>query len=150
MERLRTGSDEPPKVLLMAMSPRLKKATFVEYDCWQSGRKTHPFRLLASTLRALAPFPGPQWPCFQNLKIVFVGHHFELRHPHDAYYPHSYVIAPLFLLPALEELHLGLLIGNEHDPEFDLGNDDEDGENPEPYIWEWETARSSCQKLTCK
>ena len=60
MERLRTGSDESPKVLLMAMSPRLKKAAFVEYDCWQSGRKTHPFRLLASTLRRLPSVGDPQ------------------------------------------------------------------------------------------
>lgn len=149
MQRLRSGSDELHKVLLMAMSPRLKKATFVEYDSWQSEEKSHPFRLLSSTLRALALLPSPQWPCFQNLKTVTVGHETELRHPHDSYYPHSRVIAPLFLLPVLEELYLNL-IGEGNDPDSDLENDDEDDENPKPYVWEWETARSSCQKLTCK
>ena len=150
MQRLQSGSDEPQKVLLMAMSPRLKKATFVEYDSWQLVDKSHPFRLLGSALRALAPLPSPQWPCFQYLMTVVVGHYTELRHPHDAFYPHSRVIAPLFLLPAIEELHLHLLMGEENDPETDLENDEEDGEDSEPYVWEWETGRSSCQKLTCK
>lgn len=148
MERLRSGSDEPHKVLLMAMSPRLKKATFVEYDSWQSEERSHPFRLLSSTLRALAPLPSPQWPCFQNLKTVTVGHDTELRHPHDAYYPHSGVIAPIFLLPVLEELHLNLLMREQTHLDSGSENDDEDDENPKPYVWEWETARSSCQKLT--
>lgn len=150
MERLQSGSDEPLKVLLMAMSPTLAKATFVQYDSWQSGERSHPFRLLSSTLRALAPLPSPQWPCFQNLKSIIVGHYTELRHPHDAYYPPSRVIAPLFLLPALEELHLNLLSREENDPESDLENNGEHGETTKPYVWEWETARSSCQKLTCK
>ena len=150
MQRLRSGSDEPSKVLLMATSPRLNKVTFVEYDSWQSEEKSHPFRMLASTLRALAPLPSPQWPCFQKLKTVFVGEHYDLRHPHDAYYPHSCVIAPLFLLPAIEELHLNLLMGEQNDPESDLENDEEDGQDPKPYVWEWEIGRSSCQELTCK
>ena len=34
MDRLLCGSDEPLKVLLMAMSPKLTKVTFVEYDSW--------------------------------------------------------------------------------------------------------------------
>ena len=150
MERLRSGSDEPQKVLLMAMSPRLNKATFVEYDSGQSEERSHPFRLLASTLRALAPLPSPQWPCFQNLKRVFVGCFTKLRHPQDGCYPHSRVIAPLFLLPAIEELHLNLLMGEENDPESDLENDEGDVEGPNPYVWEWEIGRSSCQNLTCK
>ena len=150
MLRLRSGSDELHKVLLMALSPRLKRVTFVEYDSWQTVLKSHPLRLLSSTLRALAPLPSPQWLCFQNLKIVTVGLDTELRHPHDAYYPHSRVVAPLFLLPVLEELYLNLLMGEGNDPDSDLENDDEDDENSKPYIWEWETARSSCQKLTCK
>lgn len=151
MGRLRSGSDEPQKVLLMAMSPRLNKATFVEYDSWQSVIRSHPFRLLASTLRALAPLPSPQWPCFQNVKTVFVGQYTELRHPHDAFYPHSRVIAPLFLLPAIEELHLHLLMGEENDLDSDLENEEEDGdEDPKPYVWEWETGRSSCKKLSCE
>lgn len=149
MERLRSGSDEPQKVLLMAMSPRLTQATFVEYDSWQAGEKSHPFRLLASSLRALAPLPCPEWPCFQNLKTVFVGD-VTLRHSHDPYYPHSRVIAPLFLLPAIEELHLNLLMGEENDAESDLENDEEDGKDSVPYVWEWEIGRSSCQKLACK
>ena len=150
MERLRSGSEEPQKMLLMAMSPRLNKAVFVEYDSWQLENKSHPYRMLGSALRALAPFPSFQWPCFQNLKTVVVGQYSELRHPHDAFYPHSRVIAPLFLLPAIEELHLHLLMGEGNDPESDLENDEEDGEDSEPYVWEWETGRSSCQKLTCK
>lgn len=150
MERLQSGNDEPQKVLLMAMSPRLNKAIFVEYDSWQSGDRSHPFRMLGSALRALAPLPSPLWPCFQNLKTVVVGHYTELRHPHDAFYPHSRVIAPMFLLPVIEELHLHLLMGESNDPESDLENDEEDGEDSEPYVWEWETGRSSCQKLTCK
>ena len=147
MERLHSGSDEPHKVLLMAMSPKLNKAKFVEY---LSEGRGHPFRMLGSALRALAPFPSPQWPCFQNLKTVVVGQYTELRHPHDAFYPHSRVIAPLFLLPAIEELHLHLLMGEGNDPDSDLENDEEDGGDSEPYVWEWETGRSSCQKLTCK
>lgn len=149
MQRLRSGSDEPQKVLLMAMAPRLNKVTFVEYDSWQFEEKSHPLRMLASTLRALAPLSSPQWPCFHNLKTVFVGEYIDLRHPHDAYYPHSRVIAPLFLLPAIETLHFNLLMGEENDPESDLENNEEDGEDPEPYVWEWEIGRSSCRELTC-
>lgn len=149
MERLRSGCDQPQKVLLMAMSPRLNRATFVEYDSWQSGERSHPFRMLGSALRALAPLSSPQWPCLQTLKTVFVGYYTDLRHPHDAFYPHSRVVAPLFLLPAIEELHLHLLMGEENDPESDLEND-EQGEDLKPYVWELETGRSSCQNLSCK
>lgn len=153
MERLQSGSDEPQKVLLMAMSPKLNKAVFVEYDSWRSedrSPRSHPFRMLASTLRALAPLPSPQWPCFQALKRVFVGYCNDSMHPHDVYYPHPRAIAPLLLLPALEELTLNSLRKEENDPESDLENDEEDVGGPDPYIWEWETGRSSCQKLTCK
>lgn len=150
MERLQSGNDEPQKVLLMAVSPKLEKATFVEYDSWESERRSHPLRLLASTLRALAPLPSPQWPCFQNLKTVIVGHDTKLRPPTAAYCPHVRVVAPLFLLPALEELHLNLVMGEEARLVPDGDDDDEDDEIPEPYVWQWETARSSCQKLTCK
>ena len=150
MQRLQSGSDEILKILLMALSPRLNKVTFVEYDSWQSGERSHPFRLLASTLRALAPLPSLQWPCFQNIKTVFVGQYTELRHPHDAYYPHSRVIAPMFLLPAIEDLYFNLLMGEENDPDSDLDNDEEDAKNPAPYVWEYEVGRSSCQNLTCR
>ena len=150
MQRLQCGSDETLKVLLMAMSPRLNKVTFVQYDSWQLEQRSHPLRLLASTLRALAPLPCLQWPSFQNIKIVFVGQFTELRHPHDTYQPHSRVVAPLFLLPAIEDLYFNLLMGEENDPESDLDNDEEDAKKPAPYVWEWEVGRSSCQNLTCR
>ena len=149
MRRLQSGSDEVLKVLLMALSPRLNKVTFVEYA---SGEKSHPFRLLTSTLRALAPLPCLQWPYFQNIKTVFVGQFTELRHTHDAYYPHSRVIAPLFLLPAIEDLYLVWLMGEEidPDPDSDMDNGEEDARIPAPYVWEWEVGRSSCQNLFCR
>ena len=151
MQRLQSGSDEILKVLLMALSPRLNKVTFVEDDTWGSVQKNHQYRLLASTLRALAPLPRLQWPCFQNIKTVFVGQLTELRHPRDAYYPHSRVIAPLFLLPAIEDLYFRFLMGEENDPASDLDEEEEeDAENPAPYLWEWEVGRSSCQNLTCR
>ncbi|KAM0801140.1 hypothetical protein BDR22DRAFT_211074 [Usnea florida] len=148
MRRLQSGSDEVLKVLLMALSPRLNKVTFVEYA---SEEKNHPLRLLTSMLRALAPLPCLQWPCFQNIKTVIVGQYTELRHPNDAYYPHSSVIAPLFLLPAIEDLYLDLLMEEEEsDPDSDLDNDEEDARIPATYVWEWEVGRSSCQNLTCR
>ena len=150
IQRLQSGSDEILKVLLMALSPRLNKVTFLEYDSGEMVQKSHPFRLLASTLRALAPLPCLQWPCFQNIKTVFVGQFPELRHPHSGYYPHPRVIAPLFLLPAIEDLYFNLLTGRWNDPDSDLDNDEEDARIPAPYVWEWEVGRSSCQNLTCR
>ena len=149
MQRLQSGSDEILKVLLMALSPRLSKVTFVEYDTWPSEQKSHSFRLVASTLRALAPLPCLQWPCFQSIKTVFVGQLTELGEPQNAYYPHSRVIAPLFLLPAIEDLSFNLLMGEENDPDSDL-DDDDDAKDYAPYVWEWEVGRSSCQNLTCR
>ena len=150
MDRLLCGSDEPLKVLLMAMSPKLTKVTFVEYDSRRSGDRSHPLRMLSSTLRVLAPLSPPRWPCFQSLKIVNVGIHTELRNPQDGFYPHSSVIAPLFLLPVIEELHLHLLIGEDVDLPSDLENEEGYVQDPKPYVWEWEVGQSSCQKLTCK
>lgn len=141
MERLRSGSDEPLKVLLMAMSPELKKTTIVCWNQFDGEQRSRPFRMLASTLRALAPLPSPQWPCFQNLKTVFVGHYTPLTSMDEYYHPY-HVIAPLFLLPAIEKLHLNSLKQD--------SADENDGEFPKPYIWEWEKGRSSCQELTCK
>ena len=150
MNRLRAGSDEPLKVLLMAMSPRLTKATFVEYGRWQWEEQSHPFRLLASTLRALSPLPPALWPCFQNLKTVYVGFYTELRRPENGFYPDSSVIAPLFLLPAIEELRLHLLMGEDVDQESDREDDEEYVQSPKPYVWGWEVGRSSCRNLACK
>lgn len=140
--RLRSGSDALLKLLLMALSPKLTKVTFVEYDSnWQSRGECHPLGLLVSTLRTLAPLPSPEWPCFQNLKIVYVGYYtkpwyFHRRGGQGSFYPRCIVIAPLLLLPAIEELHLDLLMRSE------------DGQYPKPYIWAWEEGRSSCKKLT--
>ena len=89
MDRLRSGSDEPLTVLLMAMPPMPTKATFVEYDSWQSQERSHPLRMLSSTLRALAPLRPLEWPCFLNLKIVYAGYDTDLTNPDDAFYPHS-------------------------------------------------------------
>ena len=149
MDRLLCGSDEPLKVLLMAMSPKLTKVTFVEYDSWQLGDRSHPFRMLSSTLRALAPLPPPRWPCFQSLKKVYAGLHTKLRSPQDVFYLHPSVIAPLFLLPVIEELHVQFM-GEDFDLPFDL--EDEEGyvQDPKPYVWEWEAGRSSCQELNRK
>ena len=157
MQRLQCGSDEILKVLLIALSPRLNKVTFIQHNDhvtffengnWQWKQRGHPFRLLASTLRALAPLPCLQWPCFQNIKTVFVGQSTELRHPHDTYSPHSRAMAPLFLLPAIEDLYFNLLMGEENDPDSDLENDEEDAKFSAPYVWEWEVGRSSCRNLT--
>ena len=150
MDRLLCGSDEPLKVLLMAMSPKLTKVTFVEYDSWQSGDRSHPFRMLSSTLRALVPLPPPRWPCFQSLKIVNAGIHTKLRNLSDAFYPHSSVIAPLFLLPVIEELYLTGLMGEDVDLPSDLENEEGYVQGLEPYVWEWGVGRSSCQKLVRK
>lgn len=150
MDRLLRGSDEPLKMLLMAMSPKLTKVTFVEYDSRRLGDRSHPFRMLSSTLRGLVPLPAPRWPCFQSLKIVNVGIHTELRNPQDGFYPHSSVIAPLLLLPVIEELYLHLLTGEDVDLPSDLENEEGYVQNPKPYVWEWEVGRSSCQKLICK
>ena len=60
MDRLRSGSDEPLKVLLIAMSPMLTKATFVEYYSGLKQERSHPFRLLSTTLRALAPLQSSE------------------------------------------------------------------------------------------
>ena len=139
---LRSGSDEPLKLLLMALSPKLTKVTFVEYRrSLRTVKEDHPLRWLVSTLRALAPLPNPKWPCFQNLKIVYVGYYTELRNYHGlggqgSFFPRCSAVAPLLLLPAIEELHLNLLMA------------EEDGRYPKPYIWAWEEGRSSCKKLT--
>ena len=152
MERLRSGSDEPLKVLLMAMSSRLKKATIVCWDSDYPNERSRPFRMLASMLRALAPLPSPQWPYFQSLGMVFVGFYVPSTPVDDPIHP-SRVVAPLFLLPAIESLHLNSLKQEQNDPESDLENDENGGEGPVgavPYVWEWETGRSSCQELTCE
>ena len=149
MDRLLCGSDEPLKVLLMAMSPKLTKVTFVEYDSWQSRHRSHPLRMLSSTLRALVPLPPPRWSCFQHLKIVYVGFHTKLRSPRNGFYLHPSFIAPLFLLPVIEELHLRLVTVRAHLPSY---QENEEGyvQDPKPYVWEWEVGRSSCQKLVRK
>lgn len=154
MYRLQVGSDEPLKVLLMAMSPKLTKATFVEYDSWQAGERvgerSYPFRMFASAIRALAPLPYPKWPCFQNLKIVYVGYLSDLRCWNDVSYPLASVIAPLFLLPAIEELYFNFWMGEENESGLDLEDDERKSSEVDPYVWGWELGRSSCQKLTCK
>ena len=141
LERLRSGSDEPLKVLLMAMSPILKKATIVCWDSDETEGRSRPFRMLASMLRALAPLASPQWPYFHSLKTVFIGHYTQFTALDELYHPIR-VVAPLFLLPAIGKLHLNSIY-----KERIYGND---GKDPEPYIWEWEKGRSSCQELICK
>ena len=150
MDRLLRGSDEPLKVLLMAMSPKLTKVTFVEYDSRRLRDRSHPFRMLSSTLRGLAPLPAPSWACFQSLKIVKVGIHTRLRKSEDGFYPHSSVVAPLFLLPVIEALYFHWLKGEDVDLPSDLENEEGYVQDPKPYVWEWEVGRSSCQKLSCK
>lgn len=150
MNRLLSGSDEPLKVLLMAMSPKLTKVTFVEYGDWQFGDRSHPLRMLSSTLRALVPLPAPRWPFFQSLKIVNVGIHTQFRGPQDSFYLHSSDIAPLFLLPVIEELYIHWLMDEDVNVASNLENEESHVQDPQPYIWEWEVGRSSCQKLSCK
>lgn len=153
MDRLQSGSDEPLKVLLMAISPRLSKVTFINYG--HPRLEGHPLRMLSSTLRALAPLRPLEWPCFQNLKTVYVGHRTELRDTHRTF-THSGIVAPFFLLPAIEDLYFHLSSRDEFVREFDRENDEEYSQDGEPYIygkpyiWEWEKGRSSCQKLACE
>ena len=148
LARLRDGSDEVPKVLLMALSPRLKDVSFICYDTWQGPTEfssSHPLRLLSAVLRRLAPLPAQSWPCFQNLRKVTIAQQTELLHPHDAFYIHSRDIAPLFLLPRIEVLQLNLMMGEADNPDSDYeGFNNGAGK---AYTFEWEPGRSTCKEL---
>lgn len=139
IERLRSGSDEILKLLLIALSPSLTKVTFVQYESNWPREYDPPLRMLGSMLRALSPLPNLEWPCFQNLKFVYVGYDSELRRCFSGFYPRCSVIAPLLLLPAIEELRLNLLMREEEGSEH---------HDQKPYIWAWEEGRSTCKKLT--
>ena len=141
MKRLHSGGDEPLKLLLMATSPTLTQLTFVKYYGWQMKGKHHPTRMLASVLRTLAPLPSPEWPCFQLLKTVSIGHSTEVRNRGHEFTAPSSFIAPLLLLPAIETLQLNYL---------NLEYGDRTGPDSSPYVWEWGLNRSSCQNLIRK
>ena len=126
MKQLYRGSDEPLKLLLIATSPTLTQVTFVRYRGWPAEGKSHPFRMLASMLRTLAPLPSPEWPCFQNLKTVSVGYRLVIDLGDD-FTPQSSFIAPLLLLPAIETLQLNLL---------DTADSDRRGPDSSPYVCE--------------
>ena len=145
MTRLESGCDEPLKVLLMALSSRLNKVTFVQYS---SGRTLwipdeHPLRLLSTSLRGFALHPELQWPCFQSLTEVTVGYQHNLRHPtRDNYYPTSHTVAPLLMLPRIKKLALNMMLQEK------IGNDsDTEDEDDKPYTWEWGPYISTCQDL---
>jgi hypothetical protein len=151
MQRLEQGFDEPLKVLLMALCPELTTVRFAAYDTWNrpSAPRHHPLRLLGATLRALqSALPASEWPCFQSLRTVAVGVSSDLRHPHDAYYPHSRSVAPLLLLPNVETLEFNLCM---HENDYADSDAEEAVEvapaDASPYIWEWQPRSSACQTL---
>jgi len=144
MKILESGYDEPLKVLLMALLPRLNKITFMLFDTWQNSGSANknPLRLFFASLRRLALLPALQWPCFQSLMEVTVGQTHNLRYDNEKYYPTPYTIAPLLLLPTIQKLTLNSL----SDADSHAGSDPED-DDEYPYIWEWESHISACQDL---
>ena len=150
LRRLEQGFDEPLKLLLIALSTELTTLRFAAYDTQShDGPKYHPLRLFGASLRALQSLlPAIRWECFQSLKTVAVCVYTNLRHPHDAYYPHSRSIAPLLLLPKIEVL-LFMLSMHEHTYADSDAEDAEDvlPANAGPYIWEWEPRRSTCKTM---
>lgn len=142
-KRLTLGSDEPLRALLMALSPKLSRVVFIAYDTWvsPSAISSHPLRLLGASLRHMHQSfsPGIAWPHFASLRSIVVGTRTTFRHPHRAYYPSPRAIAPLFLIPTIEELYLTLISATRRD-------DDNDPDTP--YVYEWGQSTSSCAKLT--
>ena len=139
MKALQSGSDEPLKLLLMVTSPMLTQLTIVKDDRWNSEGKRYPFTILADVLQALAPLPYPEWLCFQHLKRVSFGYSTEPRYAEDDSFHNSTLIAPLFLLPAIETIQFNRIYIDEAD---DLDSN--------PYACERALNRSTCQKLICK
>lgn len=136
MKRLKSGFDEPLKVLLMALLPRLNKITFVQFDSWQNddSANDNPLRLFSASLRRLALLPALQWPCFQFLIEVTVGQTHDLRYHSERYYLTPHTVAPLLLLPSIQKLTLNLISHEDYEGEY-------------PYMWEWESHISTCQDL---
>ena len=133
LNRLATGSDEPLKAILIALSPNLRRLVFLQYNLDGPGA-TDPLGLLSLAIRQInkSVLTGIEWPCFTALHTVVVGAYTELRHPHDCYTAKPQDVAPLFLLPALRKLRLNV-IGYEN-------------ETP-PYTFEFGTGVSTCTDL---
>lgn len=160
MNRLESGYDEPLKLLLMALLPRLNKITFMGFNTWRNNvpANHNPLRLFSASLRNLALLPALQWPCFQSLKEVTLGQTLNLRLKNEKYYPTpytirpmSYTIAPLLLLAAIQNLTLNSL----PHADCDVDSKPEDENDPEDdsdcayweWKWEWKYHISTCQDL---
>ncbi|TKA64004.1 hypothetical protein B0A55_09403, partial [Friedmanniomyces simplex] len=112
LEKTHDGWDEPLKGMLMALAPRLDRVNFIAYDSWQATdyHNTHPLTFLCLAITRIAETPAALWPPgFLSLRKVSVCTTTTLRHGHDAYYANASEVAPLFRLPNIKILNLGLL-----------------------------------------
>lgn len=85
------------------------------YDIWLSvdAARCHPLKLLCYSICNLQVVENPrdQWPIgFRALQQVAVGDFSKYLHLYDAFPPTSKAVAPLFLLPNLETLHISFVI----------------------------------------
>ena len=133
LSRLATGSDEPLKAILMALSPNLRRLVFLQYSLDGPGA-TDPIGLLSLAIRQMhkSVLNGIDWPSFTSLHTVVVGAYTDLRHRQDCYTTQPKDVAPLFLLPALHKLRLNLAGYNDETP---------------PYEFEFGTGVSTCTDL---
>jgi hypothetical protein len=121
---LRLGYDEPLKVLLIVLCPKLTKLTFMTDD---TGNQTvapqyYPFALLRRSIQGLMldKVAHSQWPIgFQSLREVTVGKFTEYCHAANAFYPSYKAIAPLLLFPNLTRLDLNLGINGTVESDLD-------------------------------
>ncbi len=136
MDLLESGYDEPLKVILIALSERLRDFSLVTYRTIDNGvAEEDPLRMLSTSIRSiyLPSSPGScQWPIgFRALRSIMISEFTQYRHRQPVFSSHSATIASLFLLPALRKLRLTL-----------TGYDDGLG-----YVWEWDEGVSSVEDL---
>ena len=133
LSRLATGSDEPLKAILLALSPNLSRLVFLQYSLDGPGA-TDPIGLLSLAIRQMhkSVLNGIDWPSFTSLHTVVVGAYTDLRHQQDCCTTQPKDVAPLFLLPALHKLRLNLAGYNDETP---------------PYEFEFGTGVSTCTDL---
>lgn len=177
IEKIRSGYDEPLKAMLFSLCPNLTKLTFMLYDTSNSSSppKCHPLRLLCRSIRSLqsSTISCEQWPVgFQSLKEIVVGEFTSYWPAPERFNPSPRVIAPLFLLPNLERLHVALVRDDGDDggisDESDQGSEDLEGStsagnsinpggaappsspfiNNDAYVFEWGHKVSSVKELT--
>jgi hypothetical protein len=107
MVRIKSGDDQPLKMILIACCPSLEKVTWVAHE--PDPPPNQPYSLLCDLTSAYQPLPHSLWPPgLLSLRSISLGACTEHVHPHENLHPNLTDFCRLLLLPNLKSLRINV------------------------------------------